>query len=238
VSGVSSIGLLREGPLHASIKDLLARPGDRLEVAVDRFVIDLVRADGELVEVQTGSFAPLGPKLDALLDEHRFRIVYPVAAERRIVRVDEQGEVTSARRSPRRAGVIEVFDKLVAFPALLTHPHLTVEVLLLREDHVRGVEPVRVGYRRRDPGERRLIDVLARVELRGPADVLGALAELPARPFSTRDYAQSLGCSVRLAQRVLYCLRLMEIIQPAGKHGRTPLYEATGAKDSATPPYT
>jgi hypothetical protein len=221
---VSSIGVLREGPLHAAIKEVLARPGDRLEVAIGRFVIDLVRDDGELVEVQTGPFAPLGPKLDALLDEHRFRIVHPVAAERRIVRVNGQGEVTSARRSPRRGGVVDVFDKLVAFPALLTHPHLTVEVLLLREDHVRGVEPVRVGYRRRDPGERRLIDVLGRVELRGPGDVLDALPELPSRPFSTREYAQLLGCTVTLAQRVLYCLRLMEIVQTAAKRGRTPLY--------------
>ena len=115
---MSSIGVLREGPLHAAVKEALAEPGDRFEVPVERFVIDLVRADGELVEVQTGGFAPLGPKLDALLDEHRFRIVHPVAAQRRIVRVDEHGEIVSVRRSPRRAAVVEVFDKLVAFPSL------------------------------------------------------------------------------------------------------------------------
>jgi hypothetical protein len=42
---VSGIGVLREGPLHAAIKAMLAAPGDRLEVPVGRFVIDLVRAD-------------------------------------------------------------------------------------------------------------------------------------------------------------------------------------------------
>jgi len=52
--------VLREGPLHAAIKAMLAAPGDRLEVPVGRFVIDVVRADGELVEVQTGGFGPLG----------------------------------------------------------------------------------------------------------------------------------------------------------------------------------
>ena len=50
---------MREGPLHAAVKALLARPGDRMEVPVGRFVIDLVRADGELVEVQTGGFGAL-----------------------------------------------------------------------------------------------------------------------------------------------------------------------------------
>ena len=85
--------MLREGPLHAAVKAMLAAPGDRFEVPVGRFVIDLVRVDGELVEVQTGGFGPLGAKLDALLDQHRFRVVHPVALERRIVRVDEHGEV-------------------------------------------------------------------------------------------------------------------------------------------------
>jgi hypothetical protein len=183
-----------------------------------------VRADGELVEVQTGGFGPLGPKLDALLDEHRFRIVCPIACERRIVRVDADGEITSVRRSPRRGGVVDVFDRLVAFPSLLTHPHLTVEVLLLREDHVRGREAVRKGRRTRDPGERRLVDVLDRVELRGVDDVLRALPALPSDPFSTRELAALLGCSVLVAQRAAYCLRMIGIIDAAGKRGRTPLH--------------
>ncbi len=222
---VWNIGVLREGPLHVAVKTVLARPGDRFEVPVGGFVIDLVRADGELVEVQMGGFSALGRKLDALLDAHRFRIVYPVAAERRIVRVDGDGEVTSVRRSPRRASVVEVFDKLVAFPSLVTHPHLTVEVLLLREDHVRGGRPERVGRRTRDPGERRLVDVLDRVEFRGPDDVLSILPALPPDPFSTRELAALLGCSVPLAQRTAYCLRMMGIIEAVGKRGRTPLHQ-------------
>src|SRR5262245_44472884 len=68
------IGVLREGPLHRALKAWLAGPGDRFEVHVDGFVIDLVRADGELVEIQTGGFSPLRTKLDTLLDHHRIRI--------------------------------------------------------------------------------------------------------------------------------------------------------------------
>lgn len=222
---MSTIGVLREGPLHASVKAMLARPGDRLEVPVGRFVIDLVRADGELVEVQTGGFSALGPKLDALLDEHRFRIVYPVPAERRIVRVDEHGEVTSVRRSPKRGGLLEVFHRLVAFPSLLTHPHLTVEVLLLREDHVRGARATTKRRRTRDPGERRLVEVLDRIELQGAAGVLSVLPALPSDPFSTREVAALLGCSLLLAQRTVYCLRVIGIIEGAGKRGPTPLHQ-------------
>ena len=222
---MSGIGVLREGPLHAAVKGLYARPGDRAEVAIGRYVVDLVRADGELVEIQTGSFAPLGPKLDALLDEHRVRIVHPVAAERRIVRVDEAGEVLSTRRSPARGGALSVFDVLVAFPSVLGHPHLAIDVLLCREDHVRAPAPTRVRRRTRDPGERRLVEVLDRVELREPRD---ALALVPAdgltAPFTTRELAERAGCSVGLARRAVYCLRLMELLEPAGKRGPAPLH--------------
>jgi hypothetical protein len=225
---VSGIGVLREGPLHAAIKALLAQPGDRLEVSVGRFVIDLVRADGELVEVQTSAFAALGRKLDALLDEHRVRIVHPVAAERRIIRVDEHGEVVSLRRSPKRANALEVFDKLVAFPSLLTHPNLVIEVLLLREDHMRGPRPVAARRRTRDPGQRRLTAVLGRVELRSPDDLLALLGPLPAQTFTTRELAAGLGCRILLAQRIVYCLRSIELLEPAGRKGRAPLHRAIG----------
>lgn len=231
---MSSIGVLREGPLHAALKALLAAPGDRAEVPVDGFVIDLVRADGELVEVQTGSFAPLGPKLDALLDRYRMRIVHPVAAERRIVRVDPDGELTGTRRSPRRGTALAVFDRLVSFPGLLSHPHLTVEVLLLREDHLRGPRPLRTGQRgrRRDPGQRRLVDVLGRVELRQPRDALALLPSLPPGSFTTRELARAVPCAEALAQRITYCLRLMELVETAGKRGRAPLYRV--APEGAT----
>ena len=50
--GAPGIGTLRERPLHASLKRWYAEPGDRTEVAVDGYVIDLVRGD-LLIEVQT-----------------------------------------------------------------------------------------------------------------------------------------------------------------------------------------
>jgi hypothetical protein len=225
---VTGIGVLREGPLHAAVKAFCARPGDRAEVAVGRFVIDLVRADGELVEIQTGGFGPLGPKLDALLDDHRMRIVHPVAAQRRIVRVDERGEVVATRRSPLRGGPLAIFDRLVTFPSLLAHPNLVVEVLLCREDHVRAPEPRRGRRFLRDPGERRLREVLDRVELREPRDAL-ALAGVPDGAFTNRDLAERLGCDPRLAARATYCLRLMNVLEPAGRRGRAGLHRRAAA---------
>jgi hypothetical protein len=217
------IGVLREGPLHRELKTMLAGPGDQFEVRVDGYVIDLVRADGELVEVQTGSFSPLRAKLDALLDRHRIRIVHPVPARRRIVRVDEHGEVLSERPSPKKPGAATIFEGLVSFPTLLSHPNLVIEVLLCREDHVRKPAPVRGRRYLRDPGERRLTEVLERVELTGPADAAALIPSFDA-PFTTRELAKAMRVPLPLAQKTAACLRALDVLEPAGMRGRAPLH--------------
>ena len=106
-------------------------------------------------------------------------------------------------------------------------------MLLLREDHIRGPQPTTARRRTRDPGERRLVEVLDRVELRTPEDILAALPALPLEPFSTREFAALLPCSTQLAQKTLYCLRIIGIVEPAGKRGRAPLH-ARLAEPAAT----
>jgi hypothetical protein len=217
------IGTLREGALHRSLKELYAAPGDAFEVRVDGYVIDLVRADGELVEIQTGGFSPLRTKLDALLDAHRLRIVHPIPAQRRIVRMSEDGEVLSVRPSPKKPRAVQIFENLVSFPTLLTHPHLTIEVLLCKEDHVRAPEPKRGRRYLRDPGERRLIEVLERIELRGAPDAAALVPRLDG-PFTTRELAAAMRVPLPLAQKAAACLRALEVFEDAGMRGRAPLH--------------
>jgi hypothetical protein len=107
------IGTLNEGALHAELKEWYRRPRDRAEEKVDGYVVDLVRGR-LLIEIQTGNFAPLRRKLDALLRTHRVRLVAPVALSRRIVRLSDDGVVLSSRRSPRHGRLEDVFARLVA----------------------------------------------------------------------------------------------------------------------------
>ena len=118
----------------------------------------------------------------------------------------------------------------MSFPSLLAHPNLTVEVLLCREDHIRAPEAgrSRSGRRRRDPGERRLVEVLGSEVLASPADAAALLPEVlgaGGEPFTTRELAAALGCRMLLAQRVAYCLRAMDVLGDAGKRGRAPLHQ-------------
>ena len=83
-SVTSQIGTLNEKPLHASLKQWMAEPGDRFEVPLDGFFIDVVR-DELLIEIQTGGFSPLKKKLRQLTKSHPVRLVYPIAAEKWLV---------------------------------------------------------------------------------------------------------------------------------------------------------
>jgi hypothetical protein len=78
--------LLNEKSLHASLKEWYAQPGDQFEVAVDRYVIDIVRND-LLLEIQTSNFACIKSKLKGLLGMHRIRLIYPIAQEKWIVKL-------------------------------------------------------------------------------------------------------------------------------------------------------
>ena len=133
---MTTIGLLNEKPLHAALKVWCRVDGDLVEVPIDGFVIDLVR-DDLLIEIQTRGFSAMRRKLDRLLDSHAIRVVYPVPAEKWIVKLDEGGSEMSRRRSPKRGIPADVCAELVSFPSLLSHPNFTLEVVLTVEEEIR-----------------------------------------------------------------------------------------------------
>src|ERR687896_732051 len=117
------IGLLNEKPLHASLKQWYARPGDRLEVTVDGFVIDIVR-DDLLIEIQTRNFASIKSKLNNLARCHRVRLIYPILQEKWIVRpATLNGKGAIRRKSPKRGRTEDLFWELVSIPQLLLNPN-------------------------------------------------------------------------------------------------------------------
>lgn len=221
---MSSIGSLNEKPLHAALKEWYRQGGDGVEVEVDGFVVDLVR-DGLLIEIQTRSFSAMRRKLDRLLDLHPLRLVHPVAAQRWIIKVDEEGRQVSRRRSPKRGIAADVCEELVSFPSLLSHPNFTLEVAMTFEEEVRRPDPG--AWRRKGWGveERRLVDVIETMEFASPEELLELLpAGLP-DPFTTADVAQGLGRSRHLAQEVAYCLRESGAIDVVGRDKRGILYQ-------------
>jgi hypothetical protein len=226
---MSDIGLLNEKPLHASLKQWYARPGDRFEVAVDGFVIDIVR-DDLLIEIQTGNFASIKSKLTKLARSHQVRLVYPIVQEKWIVRlaIDDRGG-SIRRKSPKRGRLEDLFREMVSFPQLLSNRNFSLEVLMTREEEVRRYGGTRT-WRRRGWAleERRLLEVLGQRLFGAPADWRGLLPE-GLESFTTRDLATGMDTARDLAQKMAYCLRKGGVIDLIGRRERSHLYRVAGA---------
>ncbi|HEX7183547.1 MAG TPA: hypothetical protein VF756_17060 [Thermoanaerobaculia bacterium] len=226
---MSGIGLLNERPLHASLKQWYARPGDRFEVAVDGFVIDIVR-DDLLIEIQTGNFASIKSKLANLARSHQVRLIYPIAQEKWIVRLatDDRGRAIR-RKSPKRGRLEDLFWEMVSIPQLLSNRNFSLEVLMIREEEVRRYEGGRKWRRRGWVLEgRRLLEVLDRRLFGESADWLGFLPE-GLESFTTKDLATGMNAGRELAQKMAYCLRKGSVIELIGRQGRANLYRVAGA---------
>lgn len=224
---MSGIGLLNEKPLHASLKEWYSRPEDQFEVAVDGYVVDIVR-DDLLVEIQTGNLASIKAKLNILAGSHRTRLILPVAQEKWIVKLAKDDDSrTTRRKSPKRGRLEDLFREMVSFPQLLSNPNFSLEVLMIREEEVRRFGGKR-NWRRRGWGieERRLLGVVEQVVYEEPADWQAFLPK-ELVTFTARDLAEAIGVRLRLAQRMVYCLRKVTVINLMGKQGRANLYRVT-----------
>lgn len=219
-----SIGTLGEKSLHAALKAWYQQPDDRCEVQVDGYVIDILR-DQLLIEIQTRNFATLKRKLNTLLKHHPLCLVHPIAQEKWIIRQEMDGRIVSRRRSPKRGSVYQLFAELVYLPGLLLHANFSLEVALIHEEEIR-VNDGQGSWRRSgwSIADRRLVAVAGRITLRNNDDIARLLpVDLPPL-FTTRELAEAIGEPLRLAQKMAYCLRVMGIIEQAGKRGNSWLY--------------
>ncbi len=214
-----------ETSLHRSLKERYATGRDgRPEVPIGGYRVDAVDDAGRLVEVQSGPLGPLRGKLRRLLPDHRIRIVKPVVLRRRVVRrVRPDGPDVSARSSPKRGALHDVFDDLVGIVRVFPHSNLDIEVLGVAIDEVRMPRRRRPGYTITD----RRLDTICATTLLARADDLWAL--LPEgidgrEPFTTFELAERLDRPRWFAQRVAYCLRLTGAARPVGKVGNRIVY--------------
>lgn len=222
--GGNRIGTLKETSLHAALKEHFTRHGDRLEVPVDGFLVDIDRGS-ELIEIQTGNFSALKPKLEVLLDRFQLRVIHPIAREKWIRRISLDGEVLARRKSPKRGRVEEIFNELVYIHPFLNHPNLIIEVTMVQEE-VSWRDDGRGSWRRKGWSvyDRRLLSVIDSISFHMPEEYAELLPKDLDDPFTNRDLATAAGLRMRLAQKMTYCLRSMGLLDQVGNRGRSFLY--------------
>ncbi|MDI9441377.1 MAG: hypothetical protein QM392_04440 [Bacillota bacterium] len=220
------IGTRNEGSLHGGLKEYYRRPGARVEAEVDGYIIDLVQGDC-LLEIQTGNFSALKPKLRSLLPNYRLHVVFPIPLERYLVYVDQTtGEVLTRRRSPKKGTIYDLFGELIRIPQFLPHPNLTVEAVYIVEEEIR-CDDGRGSWRRRGVSivDRRLCAVTGKQVFGSAGDYLSVLpSDLP-EPFTNKQLADMARISEQAARKVTYTLRKAGWLLEAGRQGNSILHQ-------------
>lgn len=200
-SCADSIGLYKEKRLHRILKLLSCENMSAHEVKVGNYVADVFEK-GRITEIQTGSFYPLREKLAYYLCEtdYAVRLVHPVIAEKRIVRIErESGEVIRSRRSPKRVEMGEIMREIYWISELVKNERLEIVVLYISADEYRYSEAVR--YRRSGKYDSELLprEILSEERFCGVESYKFLLDGTPER-FSAKEY----GARKKLRGRELY----------------------------------
>ena len=170
----------------------------------------------------------LKKKILKLLAKKQVRLVYPIAKIKWIVHISKSGEFLRRRKSPKRGKLIDLFSELVYMPSLIENENFSLEVLLIEEEELRCNDG-KGSWRRGGISvkDRKLLNVFDRIIFEKSRDYRKFLPRELDRFFTNKVLALKLGISLRLAQKITYCLRRMGAISIAGKKRNELLFQVS-----------
>ena len=220
------IGTLAEKLVHKVLKYWIEPREEYHERRLCGSVADIF--DGErVVEIQTRAFIKLLPKLRKFLVSYPVTVVYPLIRERRIRYFDkESGEISSTRKSPRRARLSDSLVEISAVREFISNPNFSVKIVLLNADEYRKKGGIARGRRARE-NKLQIIptEIIDTIELKTLSDYATLLPEGLASPFVAEEFYRAAALRGRGAYFALDFLREVGIIKQIGKRGRAYLYE-------------
>ena len=220
-----SIGIRNESSLHSTLKYSCTGPGGKTEVLVGEFVADGIRNDGELIEVQTGSFAPLKKKVKKLAGKMKVRIIHPIAVIKKIEVYEKDGSFLYRRKSPIHGSLWNIFDALLYAPELPLIRKVTIEIVLTDIIEKR-VKDGKGGWRRKGISikDKKLSAWHESVLLKKPSDYLRFIPFKKNEEFTAPLLAERAGIDKDTARKALYVLTKIKVVKRIGKKGSAWLY--------------
>jgi len=221
----NGIGTLSEKTIHAVLKRYYAILPEFEEKKCAGFVADICNGF-EIKEIQTRQFYKCRKKLDAFLPDYDVTMVYPLAQQKTVRWIDpESGEVSAARKSPKKLSPYNIFTELYGIKDYLKSPHLHFLITMLEVEEYKyldGYGPKRKIRAHRSDGIP--IRILEEYELNEPKDFLIFLPiELPEK-FTSADLGKVAKIPRDLAGMALNILYYLEIVDRVGKKGNSILY--------------
>jgi ribosomal protein S25 len=196
------------------------------EVKIDSYTCDAVRENGEIIEVQTGSFAPLKDKVINLSLYNNVRIVHPIIITKTIELYDVEDNLLRKRKSPRKGNPWDLFKVLLYAPELAVTKNIIIELV-----------PIDLTEIRKDDGKgswrRKGVSVIDKIVsasyesiiLKTKKDYQFFVPFLKDELFTSSDLAKKTKISPALAAKTLYTLTKIGLVFRVEKRGRSWIYK-------------
>ena len=239
------VGTLNESSLHKTLKFQYAGPKGLTEAEIGEFVADGVREDGEYIEVQTGSFAPLRKKIKALAKNKKakIRIIHPIAVNKYIEVYDDEAfkpqrtrsaqrnvnkkeTILWRRKSPKKGSIWSLFEALMYAPELPLLPGVTIEAVLVDVTEIR-VKDGKGSWRRKGISikDRKLTAWHESIVFKKPSDYNRRFIPFKkGEKFTTAVLAARAAINTDTARMALFVLTKMKLVKRTEKQGNAWVY--------------
>ena len=224
---IQSIGVLKEKPLHATLKWWLDDNPDHHEITLPCGKVADIYDGTAVTEVQTGHFSPLRKKLEILLPDYAVTVVHPVVRRKYLTWIDpETGETTPPRKSPRVGSFVDGGKELIYLLPLLGHPNLTVRLVLIDAEEQRLADGWGNSGKR---GSHRAVllplSVVDTLDLRCPADYAALIPPSLPSAFTAAQFGRAAKMQGRNLNGTLKVLLDRGALKRETKEGNAWVYE-------------
>ncbi|MCL2509240.1 MAG: hypothetical protein FWF05_08705 [Oscillospiraceae bacterium] len=223
----NGIGTLGEKTLHAVLKHYFEPYAGSHEVKIEKYIADIVGENG-IIEIQTGGFDKLRNKLTSFLEVSSVTVVYPVASTKWLVWIDESGELTKRRKSPKKGNPCEIFFELYKIKPLLSHENLRLCVVMLDVEEYRVLDGWSKDKKKGSSRYERIpVGIVDEIHINGVSDYKRLIPENLPGEFTVRDFKKASGTSLRGAGLALNVLNDVGAVRREGKIGNAFVYKIT-----------
>lgn len=215
------IGTLKEKRIHKVLKDYFDSNKSNQEIPHLGYVADIKNENG-IIEIQTGSLAPLYPKLSVFLSEDTVTLVHPMIENKTLSWIDPQsGDISPRRRSPLHETVTDGLVDLYNIRSHLANKNLRIRLVFIDVDEYK----YRDGWSRdRKKGahryERIPVGINSIVCLDDPRDYIEFIPDVLRTKddgFTAKDYASAVKKNTKYAYYALTALLNAGAIKKTGK---------------------
>jgi len=221
-----TIGTKKESSLHRSLKFRFSGSEGAIETQVGDYVCDGITSQGEIIEVQNGSFGPIKEKVKTLAKTNKIRIIHPIIIKKHIELYDSDGSLLHKRKSPKKGNVWDLFKALIYAPDLAMLKNLVIELAVIDIVEKR-INDGKGSWRRKGISiNDRFLEVWhSSVVLSRRSDYYQFIPFKKSEYFTTQDLAEKAGINTTLAGKTLYTLAKMNLVEKTGKKGNAFIYK-------------